>query len=1271
MASTRSDASEGHTVAVAAAAAAAAAAAGEEFVVSGSAPTAAAATPAVSASAPASAPVPAPVSVPPGILASTSQPVVGADGEAHDAELERRWASVYSGLCAVRESVEGGGRARKRRKNGVGAEAWGRVYVDVHALYQHRDPAKKRRMYERVRGYLREYVIEQLACLRALVGGDGVVLLREYRRRWDESVAFVKSMKRMLHHLQHFWVPENCNLSKDNPVRPLDRLLMFYWREDLLAKLPEITTVVLGMIDDDRMGACIDHDSVRAVVDTLVVLGCADASSIGRDGSGDTGGGGGGGGGEIPCAPSQPMRCLLTLSADARRKLYDDPIHSAESLHLYLQVFEEEFLKRTAGFYAGEADKMMRGNCVSSFMREVVARLDEEIGRGQRLLHPDSMPRLRASVEEKLVGAHMQYLQSETDAMIRAGREEDLAMVFKLLERLDGGLGPIRDCLKKYIVEQGTEIMASCAVTEHMAEDDDAVAGSSSRKDTAKKRLAVVDDLVQLHTEKTLLIQRCFGGSHIFIKALDDAFSLFMNKPVVGSLPMAEVLAYFVDSSLRNPRSCLLTVDGSSATGGGIADHRTSAPVVSSFLVSRGLMKPAARENNYIVPMPDDASLDEPIMQQMDRIIRLFMYVDDKDMFHETFRKSLAKRLLSKHDDVYEREFISKLKLEMGTVFTSKLSGMFHDVAVSDEERQKFRSYTENGGVEGAVVAWKDNIDASEARRIDFNAHVLNALFWPAFHEDHLRIPRPVVQWQQTFESFYMRNKESKRIKWIHSQSTSVVAVNLNEKSYLFHVSSFQACILLCFNDKTRLSLAELSLALNLQPATLARHIQPLVVSKKNPLFVCHGNASKLPPLPGYADDDKAIEFAERETKALFEVAREGGDGAKKRQTDASAQSGCSGDSREGGVGSATGPNLNVQFHATGVSDGFVSANSAQHAPGPSLLTGAELSTTLNAQNAGHSAPVGGPSGLQPIVGGVIFLNPSTGFTQGHSTPQVVSSASVVGAAASGLSGALSSRGGSAVSLHNSGEAGGGVTAGELTAADGVLEPSTSFALPVSGGGGADNDTIGTADRVDDDDDDEEKVVVESVISPSKLAPAEDVIDSRSGVGCGSANEVRKEVEKAASVSGAGTVGVRNALAKAGDVSSREMASVDSLPPPPLSGGLDAAHDVYYELVPLFRSRTIRVQYPAQMTRVTTKEAVVARQNVVLDRNSLLDAALVRIMKQRKTAGYQQLMAEVLSQVSGTFKPEARAVKDRLEHMIEREFIERSPDDPSVYLYTA
>jgi hypothetical protein len=121
----------------------------------------------------------------------------------------------------------------------------------------------------------------------------------------------------------------------------------------------------------------------------------------------------------------------------------------------------------------------------------------------------------------------------------------------------------------------------------------------------------------------------------------------------------------------------------------------------------------------------------------------------------------------------------------------------------------------------------------------------------------------------------------------------------------------------------------------------------------------------------------------------------------------------------------------------------------------------------------------------------------------------------------------------------------------------------------------------------------------------------------------------------------------------------------------PVVGGQDAAHDIYYELVPRFRSCLVRVQYPALVTRIATKEAAVARQNVVIDRNGLLDAALVRIMKRRKTLGYQQLVAEVLAQVSRTFKPEARAVKDRLEHLIEREFIERSPQDTSVLFYSA
>jgi cullin 1 len=70
------------------------------------------------------------------------------------------------------------------------------------------------------------------------------------------------------------------------------------------------------------------------------------------------------------------------------------------------------------------------------------------------------------------------------------------------------------------------------------------------------------------------------------------------------------------------------------------------------------------------------------------------------------------------------------------------------------------------------------------------------------------------------------------------------------------------------------------------------------------------------------------------------------------------------------------------------------------------------------------------------------------------------------------------------------------------------------------------------------------------------------------------------------------------------------------------------------------------------------------------DRSIAIEAAIVRIMKARKTLQHQQLLAEVLAQLS-FFSPNPRLVKKRIEALIDREYLERSADNPGVYNYLA
>ncbi|KAK4992900.1 hypothetical protein LTR50_000806 [Elasticomyces elasticus] len=71
-------------------------------------------------------------------------------------------------------------------------------------------------------------------------------------------------------------------------------------------------------------------------------------------------------------------------------------------------------------------------------------------------------------------------------------------------------------------------------------------------------------------------------------------------------------------------------------------------------------------------------------------------------------------------------------------------------------------------------------------------------------------------------------------------------------------------------------------------------------------------------------------------------------------------------------------------------------------------------------------------------------------------------------------------------------------------------------------------------------------------------------------------------------------------------------------------------------------------------------------------RGYAIEAAVVRIMKQRKELSHQQLVTETITQLNSQFKPDVNMIKKRIESLIEREYLERIEDSPSSsYRYLA
>ncbi len=71
------------------------------------------------------------------------------------------------------------------------------------------------------------------------------------------------------------------------------------------------------------------------------------------------------------------------------------------------------------------------------------------------------------------------------------------------------------------------------------------------------------------------------------------------------------------------------------------------------------------------------------------------------------------------------------------------------------------------------------------------------------------------------------------------------------------------------------------------------------------------------------------------------------------------------------------------------------------------------------------------------------------------------------------------------------------------------------------------------------------------------------------------------------------------------------------------------------------------------------------------DRKPQIEAAVVRIMKARRVLDHNSIVAEVTRQLSARFLPNPTVIKKRIESLIEREFLERDPNDRKLYRYLA
>eukprot|EP01038_Epipyxis_sp_PR26KG_P004921 gene4921-6884_t len=211
---------------------------------------------------------------------------------------------------------------------------------------------------------------------------------------------------------------------------------------------------------------------------------------------------------------------------------------------------------------------------------------------------------------------------------------------------------------------------------------------------------------------------------------------------------------------------------------------------------------------------------ENDIEMKLDRVILIFKYLSDKDIFENFYKQLLSKRLLSgkSASDEIEKIMISKLKAECGYQFTSKLEGMFVDINMSKQIMEDF----------------KRTIYATSCP-IELEVHVLTTGYWPIDTIPLCRLPTSLLDCCTYFNNFYLEKNSGRKLSWLPSYGSVDIKASFPSGKKDLNVSTYQMCLLMQFNDiplNASISLETLQEGSRIPELELKRHLLSLCTPK-------------------------------------------------------------------------------------------------------------------------------------------------------------------------------------------------------------------------------------------------------------------------------------------------------------------------------------------------------------------------------------------------------------------------------------------------------
>jgi cullin 3 len=230
---------------------------------------------------------------------------------------------------------------------------------------------------------------------------------------------------------------------------------------------------------------------------------------------------------------------------------------------------------------------------------------------------------------------------------------------------------------------------------------------------------------------------------------------------------------------------------------------------------------------------------DDVVQHELGQAIVVFRYLSDKDVFESFYKQHLAKRLLggrSVSDDA-ERTMVSLLKAECGYQFTTKLEGMFNDMRISRETRDKYKAFKRQEETKAATAEAGGSSSSNNNKLPDIEVDVLTTGYWPSQNVPPCTLPLQVQQAIDKFSSFYLEKHTGRKLSWQTSAGAAELKATFGNtpnkmRKHELCVSTYQMCVLLLYNDENTLTLGQIRTKTHIPDMELRRHLISLCTPK-------------------------------------------------------------------------------------------------------------------------------------------------------------------------------------------------------------------------------------------------------------------------------------------------------------------------------------------------------------------------------------------------------------------------------------------------------